>query len=106
ETLRRFVDKELIPIEREAQEGADLKPALREMLSAKTREMGLWHFATPIEYGGQGLGMLARVVVWEQMGRTIALPTRKWQVFGPEPSPTLYLLDERQKQEYLLPVIR
>ncbi|MBV7484895.1 acyl-CoA dehydrogenase family protein [Bordetella sp. BOR01] len=105
ETLRRFVDKELIPIERTAQSGSDLKPALREELSARTREMGLWHFATPVEYGGQGLGMLARAVVWEQMGRTIALPTRKWQVFGPEPSPTLYLLDERQKPEYLLPVI-
>lgn len=105
EALRRFVDKELIPVEREAQQGSDLKPALREKLSAKTKEMGLWHFATPAEYGGQGLGMLARAVVWEQMGRTIALPTRKWQVFGPEPSPTLYLLDEKQKSNYLLPVI-
>jgi acyl-CoA dehydrogenase len=106
DTLRRFVDKELIPIEREAQEGPDLKPALRARLSAMTREMGLWHFATPTEYGGQGLGMLARAVVWEQMGRTIALPTRKWQVFGPEPSPTLFLLDERQKLDYLIPVIQ
>lgn len=105
ETLRRFVNKELIPIECSAQEGPDLKPVLREQLSAMTKEMGLWHFATPVEYGGQGLGMLARAVVWEQMGRTIALPTRKWQVFGPEPSPTLYLLDEKQKSEYLLPVI-
>lgn len=105
-TLRRFVDKELIPIECEAQVGPDLKPELRASLSAKTRDMGLWHFATPLEYGGQGLGMLARVVVWEQMGRSIALPTRKWQVFGPEPSPTLYLLDDRQRAEYLLPVIR
>src|SRR5437868_14436378 len=40
------------------------------------------------------------------MSRTIALPTRKWQTFGPEVSPPLYLLDERKKQEYLLPVIR
>lgn len=106
ETLRRFVDKELIPIERDAQQGADLRPELRRQLSAKTKEMGLWHFATPVEYGGHGLGMLARAVVWEQMGRTIALPTRKWQVFGPEPSPTLFLLDERQKRDYLLPVIQ
>jgi acyl-CoA dehydrogenase len=45
-------------------------------------------------------------VVWEQMGRTIALPTRKWQIFGPEVSPTLYQLDERQRQHYLLPVIQ
>ena len=106
EQLRRFVDIELIPIERTAQDGPDLKPEVRTSLSEITKKMGLWHFATPVEYGGQGLGMLARAVVWEQMGRSIALPTRKWQVFGPEPSPTLFLLDERQKQEYLIPVIQ
>ena len=106
EQLRRFVDRELIPIERDAQQGPDLRPEVRARLSAMTREMGLWHFATPTEYGGQGLGMLARAVVWEQMGRSIALPTRKWQVFGPEPSPTLFLLDERQKLDYLIPVIQ
>ena len=104
--LRRFVDKEIIPAEREAYAGSDMKPEVRQRLSAMTRDMGLWHFATPKEYGGEGLGMLARAIVWEQMGRTIALPTRKSQIFGPEVSPTLYLLDERQKQDYLLPVIR
>jgi acyl-CoA dehydrogenase len=106
EQLRRFVDREVIPIEREACERSDMKPQVRTRLSAMTNEMGLWHYATPTEYGGQGLGMLAWVVVWEQMGRTIALPTRKWQIFGPEVSPTLYLLDQRQKQEYLWPVVR
>lgn len=104
--LRKFVDREVIPSERDACEGSDMKPEVRERLGVKTKEMGLWHFATPVEYGGQGLGMLARAVVWEQMGRTIALPTRKAQIFGPEVSPTLLLLDERQKQEYLWPVVR
>jgi acyl-CoA dehydrogenase len=104
--LRKFVDRELIPIEGEACEGADLKPAVRAALGEKTQAMGLWHYATPTVYGGQGLGMLARAVVWEQMGRTIALPTRKWQVFGPEVSPTLYELDERQREAYLMPVVR
>ncbi|NUZ04615.1 acyl-CoA dehydrogenase family protein [Piscinibacter koreensis] len=104
--LRKFVDRELIPIETGAQQGADLRPELRKRLGEMTRAMGLWHFATPVELGGQGLGMLARAVVWEQMGRTTALPTRKWQIFGPEVSPTLYLLDERQRAEYLLPVVR
>jgi len=104
--LRRFVDKEIIPIERDACSGSDMKREVRGRLSEMTREMGLWHFATPCEYGGQGLGMLARAVVWEQMGRTIALPTRKWQIFGPEVSPTLYELDEHQRQHYLWPVVR
>jgi acyl-CoA dehydrogenase len=106
EQLRRFVDKEIIPIERDAYEGPDMKPEVRARLSEMTKKMGLWHYGTPVEYGGQGLGMLARVIVWEQMGRTIALPTRRTQIFGPEPSFTLFMLDERQRQEYLLPVIR
>ena len=104
--LRRFVDKEIIPIEREAYEGPDMKPEVHARLSEMTRKMGLWHYATPVEYGGQGLGMLARVMVWEQIGRTIALPPRKLQIFGPEPSFTLYMMDERQKREYLLPIMR
>jgi len=104
--LRKFVDREVIPIEREAYDGPEMKPEVRARLSNTTKAMGLWHFATPKEYGGQGLGMLARVVVWEQMGRTIAVPGRKAQIFGPDASPTLYLLNEEQKQEYLLPVIR
>ena len=104
--LRRFVDKEIIPIERDAYEGPSMKPEVRARLSEMTKKMGLWHYGTPVEYGGLGLGMLARVVVWEQMRRTIACPMRGPQLFGPEPSYTLYMLDERQKQEYLLPVIR
>ena len=103
--MRRFVDQEIIPIERDAYEGPDLKPDVRARLEAKTREMGYWHVSTPEEYGGMGLGLLARVVIWEEMGRTIALPSRKPQIFGPEVSPILYQLRDDQKEKYLYPVI-
>jgi acyl-CoA dehydrogenase len=103
--LRRFVDKEIIPIEREAYDGPILRPEVRARLQVMTKEMGLWHIATPTQYGGLGLGLLARAVIWEEMGRTIALPTRQPQIFGPEVSPILYHLNERQQQEYLYPVI-
>lgn len=105
EQLRRFVDKEIIPIERDAYEGPNLKSEVRARLEAMAKEMGYWHISTPIEYGGLGLGLLARVVIWEEMGRTIALPARKAQIFGPEVSPILYHLNEEQKKEYLYPVI-
>lgn len=103
--LRRFVDTEIIPIEREAYDGPNLKPEVRARLETMTKEMGYWHISTPTQYGGMGLGLLARVVIWEEMGRTIALPPRKAQIFGPDVSPILYQLDEEQKQEYLYPVI-
>jgi acyl-CoA dehydrogenase len=103
--LRRFVDHEIIPIERDAYEGPDLKPDVRARLESKMKAMGYWHISTPVEYGGLGLGLLARSVIWEEMARTIALPTRKPQIFGPEVSPILYRLNDEQKKKYLFPVI-
>lgn len=103
--LRRLVDSEIIPIEREAYEGPDLKPDVRSRLEMKAKEMGFWQISTPEEYGGMGLGLLARAVIWEEMGRTIALPTRKPQIFGPEANPILYQLNDEQKKNYLFPVL-
>lgn len=103
--LRRFVDSELIPIELESYDGPELKPDVRARLEAKTREMGYWNISTPVEYGGLGLGLMARVIIWEELGRTVALPIRKTSIFGPEVSPILYHLTEEQKADYLLPII-
>ena len=56
DTVRKFVDKELIPIEMHTIENMELKPDIRERLEKKTKEMGLWMFDVPEEYGGGGLG--------------------------------------------------
>jgi acyl-CoA dehydrogenase len=106
ETIRRFVDREIIPIERDAYDGHNLKPDVRAKLEEKAKEIGMWMYDIPEEYGGQGMGLLAKCVVWEEMGRTIAIPTRGAHIFGPVVSPILYHLNEEQKQKYLLPVIR
>ena len=39
DTIRRFVDRELIPIEMNAMDGPDLKPDIRKQLESKTREL-------------------------------------------------------------------
>ena len=106
ETVRRFVDKELIPIEMHSQEDNKLKPEIRERLEKITKQMGLWLIDVPEEYGGAELGLLSRVVIWEEMGRTIALPSRERGLFGPEIKPILYNLNEEQKQRYFYPVLR
>ena len=105
ETVRRFVDREIIPIEREAYQGHTLKPDVRTRLEDKAKEIGLWQFDVPEEYGGLGMGLLAKCVVWEEMGRTIAIPTRGGSVFGPAVSPILYFLNDSQKEKYLYPVL-
>lgn len=106
ETVRKFVDRELIPVECDSMEGLDLKPALRASLEKKAKELGLWLLDVPEEYGGAGLGMLALVIVWEELGRTVALPPRGPGVFGPEVMPLLFTLTPEQKERYLLPVVR
>ncbi len=105
ETVRRFVDRELIPIEQDSMDGPKLKEEVQESLEEKAKAIGLWLFDVPEEYGGQGLGLLARSIVWTELARTIALPTRNVNIFGPIVSPILYYLNEEQKRRYLFPVL-
>ena len=106
ETVRKFVDRELIPIEMHSMDGPDLKPEIKKSLEAKARELGLWQLDTPAEFGGQGLSLLALAVVWEEVHRSIALPNRGDGVFGPSPRPILLRLPEKMKERYLYPLLR
>ncbi len=107
DTLRRFIDTEVIPIEREAYDGHEMVPEMRDKLQARARELGIWMIDVPEEYGGMGLGLLARVLVWEETGRTIAFPRRKPWIFGHDVSPILLqFLREDQKDKYLWPCLR
>lgn len=108
ETVRRFVDKELIPLEREYRhEGEGPMPErLLKPLQEKTKSMGLWLLDVPAEYGGAGLGLLARCVIQEQVSRSAALPFRSQELFGPEVKPVLFHCNEEQKERFLKPVLR
>jgi acyl-CoA dehydrogenase len=106
ETVRKFVDRELIPIERTTRANDKLKPEVRAELTAKAEALGLMGYDVPREYGGLGMGLVAKVTVWAELGRSIALPSRGVEIFGPNVSPILYHLDESQKAKYLLPTIR
>jgi len=59
----------------------------------------------PEEFGGLGLGMLAKVIVWSEISRTTALPARYLNIFGFPVSPILYTLEGKAREQYLLPVI-
>ncbi len=105
DTVRRFVDRELIPIERDTMDGPKLKADVQSKLEEKAKAVGLWLYDVPEEYGGQGMGLLARAVVWAELARTIALPSRAGNIFGPTVSPILYFLNDEQKKRYLYPVL-
>jgi len=107
-SLRRFVDKELIPVERQTvtAEGEEIKPEFLERFHKHAKALGIWMMEVPEEYGGPGLSLLARTVVIEELSRTIALPARGEGITGPSVRAILYTLTGEMKEKYLLPVLR
>ena len=108
DTVRRFVDKELIPLEREYRhdtEGA-MPERLLKPLQEKAKSMGLWMLDVPAEYGGAGLGLLPRCIIHEEIARAASLPFRGLELFGPEVRPVLFHCNEEQKERFLKPVLR
>jgi acyl-CoA dehydrogenase len=104
--VRRFVDEELIPLEGRSLDGQKLKPDIEAALIARCKELGLYQLDVPEELGGQGLGVLGRSIVWSELGRTVALPTRVVRILGPEIRAPLYALTGAMRERYLLPTAR
>jgi acyl-CoA dehydrogenase len=99
-SLRRFVERELMPFERRAMSAAD-----RVAIQQKAKDAGFWLLAVPEELGGQGLGLSGMAVFWQEISRTTAVPARDHSLFGPVPGPILLSLTGAQKQRYLDPVL-
>jgi acyl-CoA dehydrogenase len=104
--LRRFVDNELIPIERKSTDGEQIKPEYLKRFEGRAKELGIWQLDVPTEYGGGGMSVLARVVVWEELSRTVAIPARGDGITGPSARGILYSLQGEMKEKYLLPLLR
>ena len=70
-------------------------------LQAKARQASLWMVASPMEYGGAGLSMLAQVVVAEEASQCrlgVYLPAAG--AFGMDPPSVVYAGSARQIQRY------
>lgn len=110
ELAAKFVDNELMPLEPAvlAREMSGQPIALTEQeeapLLAKCRELGLWGLDVPEQIGGANLPAVARMGVYEELGRTVTPFT-----FPPD-SPDLHMLlataNERQRRLYLEPYAR
>src|SRR6266581_8194891 len=76
QTVRRFVDRELMPLENEVlqNEGkypTGVEPSLYHSLQMKAKEMGFWGINTPEEYGGANLGAVMTALIAMEMGKTL-----------------------------------
>lgn len=100
-SLRRFVERELMPFERR-----DMSEADRDGIMRKAKDAGFWLLDVPEAFGGQGLGLAGMSVFWHEISRTTAVPARDHSLFGPVPGPILLSLTGAQKQHYLDPVLK
>lgn len=107
DTARQFIRKEVMSLEseilhRSLKGGPDelTKDELRG-LQRKAKELGFWGLDTPSEYGGADLDPVTQALLHEECGKTFI----GFQ-FGGAAMNVLYLLNDEQKQEYLLPCIQ
>lgn len=105
ETIRKFVEKELIPLEpevlrNEIQGKPSLsKEKLKELVN-KAKAAGFWGINTPEEYGGANLGQMMQAIVIIETSKSF-VPFQ----FGGSADNILYYANEEQKQKYLIPTI-
>jgi acyl-CoA dehydrogenase len=71
ELVRKFVQKELAPLEKELIEEGDLPNETWKRLEALSVELGLYNLALPEEYGGSGVGVLGQVLCAEELGKVL-----------------------------------
>ncbi|MGV8073486.1 MAG: acyl-CoA dehydrogenase family protein [Syntrophobacteraceae bacterium] len=79
EAMREFVKREILPLEREFLEremkaysdGGHLIPDdVHKELWKKCKDLGFWGIEVEEKYGGQGLGMLAKTLVMEELAKS------------------------------------
>ncbi|HVO01465.1 MAG TPA: acyl-CoA dehydrogenase family protein [Candidatus Cybelea sp.] len=102
DTVRAFVEAELVPYENEVEKTDAVRPELIQQIHERAQNAGLYAANMPEELGGAGLDHLAFTLMERELGRTsFAL-----QYAVHRPSNILRACNEEQKQRYLLPTIR
>ena len=115
EAMREFVKRELMPLEkilleRDLSLWTEPGPAIPEEnkldLLKKAKDLGFWGLEVEEKYGGQGLGMLAKTLVVEEMSKClVGFSPHAFSL--PPDAPNLYYLDdccnEKQREKYFIP---
>ena len=102
DTVRAFVDKELMPYETEVERQDRVRPELIAQIRERAKAAGLYAANMPEELGGGGLDALGVALMERELGRTsFAL-----QYAVARPSNILRACKGEQIERYLLPAIR
>ena len=102
ETVRGFVESELLPLEEEVERTGEVPRAVGEAIREKVLQLGFYAPNIPEEYGGGGLDHVTFTLLERELGRaSMALG-----VFWGRPSGILCAANAEQKERYLLPAVR
>jgi len=110
ETVAKFVDRELIPLEPHylksklpGSDHSELTAEQKQRLRTVSKDLGLWGLDAPEDLGGHDLPTRTMAAVHEELGRTCV------PFVLPPDSPNLRMLQavgtEAQKQKYMQPYI-
>jgi (R)-benzylsuccinyl-CoA dehydrogenase/naphthyl-2-methylsuccinyl-CoA dehydrogenase len=115
EAMREFVKRELLPLEKTLLErdmslwtepGPLIPKEDSERLLAISKELGFWGIEVEEKFGGQGLGMLAKTLVTEEMCKSFVGFSPHGFTLPPD-APNLYYLDAccvgDQREKYFIP---
>ncbi len=102
DTVRKFVEQELYPLEAELERTGDLPLEIGREIQSKVIDLGFYAPNMPEEFGGGGLDHLTFTLLERELGRaSMAL-----SVFWGRPSGILMACDDEQRERYLLPAAR
>ncbi|MGB3274840.1 MAG: acyl-CoA dehydrogenase family protein [Castellaniella sp.] len=103
DTVRKFVERELLPLEEGIEEKGYLEPELARALFEKSRDNGMYAMNIPEEFGGGGLSALDTMLVEEQFGHAKDILIRR--AFG-NVYEVLLGANEVQRARWLLPAVQ
>lgn len=102
DSVRAFVEKELLPYEEEVDRNDKVPDELSQQIRQKAIEAGFYAFNMPEEVGGPGLDYVSQMLIERELSRV------GWalHVFVARPSKILMACKDEQIEEYLLPSVR
>ena len=108
QSLRKFIEKEVIPMEEKADFDPDDGPPQELLKKVRKRayELGFWAIDLPEEHGGGGLNTLGTCILREEVSKYFSSLTQG--IFGGPEGPSKILLagTDEQIRKYLVPVIQ
>jgi len=101
-SVREYAEKEIAPRKDEMEETGEFPVDLLPSMG----EMGILGVITPEEYGGTGMGHLARIIVLEELGRVSPAIPMALQVHHMSTYALSMWGNEEQKRKYLPPLAK